>query len=54
VLARLGEDERAAVESATRRIVAKLVHEPTVQVKRAAGSPRGERLAEALRALFGL
>ena len=49
VLARLGEDERAAVESATRRIVAKLVHEPTVQVKRAAGSPRGERLAEALR-----
>jgi glutamyl-tRNA reductase len=54
VLARLGEDERAAVESATRRIVAKLVHEPTVQVKQAAGSPRGERLAEALRALFGL
>ena len=54
VLARLSEDDRAAVESVTRRIVAKLVHEPTVQVKSAAGSPRGERLAEALRALFGL
>ncbi len=54
VLSRLGADERAAVESATRRIVAKLVHEPTVRVKGAAGSPRGERLAEALRALFGL
>jgi glutamyl-tRNA reductase len=54
VLDQLDEDERAAVEAATRRIVAKLVHEPTVQVKAAAGSPRGDRLAEALRALFGL
>jgi glutamyl-tRNA reductase len=54
VLARLAEDDRAAVESLTRRIVAKLVYEPTVQVKAAAGSPRGERLAEALQALFGL
>ena len=54
VLARLSEEDRAAVESLSRRIVAKLVYEPTVQVKDAAGSPRGERLAEALRALFGL
>jgi glutamyl-tRNA reductase len=54
VLARLDADERAAVESVTRRIVAKLVHEPTVKVKSAAGSARGERLAEALRALFDL
>jgi len=54
VLARLGADERDAVESMTRRIVAKLVHEPTVKVKSAAGSARGERLAEALRALFDL
>jgi glutamyl-tRNA reductase len=38
----------------TRRLVAKLLHEPTVQVKGAAGSPRGERLAEALRSLFEL
>jgi glutamyl-tRNA reductase len=54
VLAGLSEEDRAAVESLSRRIVAKLVYEPTVQVKNAAGSPRGERLAEALRALFGL
>ena len=38
----------------SRRLVAKLLHEPTVQVKQAAGSPRGERLAEALRLLFDL
>jgi glutamyl-tRNA reductase len=34
--------------------VAKLLHEPTVVVKDAAGTPRGERLVEALRALFDL
>ncbi|MCU1488856.1 MAG: glutamyl-tRNA reductase, partial [Acidimicrobiaceae bacterium] len=53
-LATLDESDRALVEEATRRIVAKLLHEPTVQVKRAAGSPRGERLAETLRTLFDL
>ena len=53
-LSRLSDTERAAVEEATRRIVAKLLHGPTVEVKRAAGSPRGERLADSLRALFGL
>ena len=36
------------------RIVAKLLHDPTVQLKNAAGTPRGERLSEALRALFDL
>lgn len=51
---RLGERERDAVEEATRRLVAKLLHEPTVQLKQAAGSPRGERLAESLRILFDL
>ncbi|HUZ21783.1 MAG TPA: glutamyl-tRNA reductase [Acidimicrobiales bacterium] len=45
---------RDAVEQMTRRLVAKLLHPPTVQVKSAAGSPRGERLAEALRSLFEL
>ena len=54
VTARLEPHERAAVDEATRRVVAKLLHEPTVQLKEAAGSPRGERLAEALRALFDL
>jgi glutamyl-tRNA reductase len=46
--------ERAAVEEATRRVVAKLLHEPTVQLKLAAGSAKGERLSEALRTLFDL
>lgn len=50
----MSEDERAALEQVTKRIVAKLVHEPTVALKREAGTPKGERLAEALRALFGL
>jgi glutamyl-tRNA reductase len=45
---------REAVEALTKGIVAKLLHEPTVRLKDAAGSPRGDRLAEALRALFDL
>ena len=51
---RLTPADRAEVESLTRAIVAKLVHEPTVQLKRAAGSPEGEQLVEALRSLFDL
>ncbi|MDP9421216.1 MAG: hypothetical protein M3P53_13950, partial [Actinomycetota bacterium] len=35
-------------------VVAKLLHQPTVRLKDAAGSLRGERLAEALRDLFDL
>jgi glutamyl-tRNA reductase len=43
-----------AVDAMTRAIVAKLLHEPTVNVKTAAGTPSGEQLASALRQLFGL
>ena len=43
-----------AVEAMTRAIVAKLLHDPTMALKGAAGSPRGERLAESLRDLFDL
>jgi glutamyl-tRNA reductase len=50
----LSPEERELVESLTKRLVAKLLHEPTVQLKNAAGSARGERLSEALRNLFGL
>jgi glutamyl-tRNA reductase len=46
--------QREAVETLTRGLVAKLLHEPTVRLKGEAGSARGERLAEALQALFGL
>ncbi|MGZ4692777.1 MAG: glutamyl-tRNA reductase [Acidimicrobiales bacterium] len=55
--ARLGElDARQvdAVEALTKGIVAKLLHDPTIGLKDAAGTPRGERLAEALRDLFDL
>jgi glutamyl-tRNA reductase len=50
----LGPDAVEIVETLTQRTIAKLLHEPTVRVKEAAGSPRGERLAEALRTLFDL
>lgn len=53
-LASLDDAQREAVEALTRGLVAKLLHEPTVGLKQAAGSPRGERLAEALRDLFRL
>lgn len=53
-LCALSESERAAVEAAVRGAVAKLLHEPTVQLKSAAGTPRGDRLATSLRELFDL
>jgi glutamyl-tRNA reductase len=42
------------VDAATRAALAKLLHEPTMLLKETAGSPRGERLVEALRILFDL
>jgi glutamyl-tRNA reductase len=53
-LAELDTREREAVEALTLGIVAKLLHDPTVELKDAAGTPRGERLADALRDLFDL
>ncbi|MDQ6796758.1 MAG: glutamyl-tRNA reductase [Actinomycetota bacterium] len=53
-LAGLDDRQAEAVESLTRAIVAKLLHEPTVRLKDAAGSPKGERLSGALRDLFDL
>ena len=53
-LAGLDVRQQEAVESLTRAIVAKLLHEPTVRLKDAAGSPKGERLSQALRDLFDL
>ena len=49
-------DERSRVEVAqtVRRVVDKLLHTPTVQVKRLAQSPGGDTYAEALRELFEL
>jgi glutamyl-tRNA reductase len=54
VAARLTTEQAAAVDAVTRALIGKLLHEPTVRLKDAAGSPRGERLADALRDLFDL
>jgi glutamyl-tRNA reductase len=45
---------RDAIELLTRGIVNKLLHEPTVRMKEAAGSARGALYADALVELFGL
>jgi glutamyl-tRNA reductase len=50
----LDPDARAAVDALTHGIVNKLLHEPTVRIKDAAGSARGELYADALLELFGL
>ncbi|HEX4904384.1 MAG TPA: glutamyl-tRNA reductase [Acidimicrobiales bacterium] len=48
----MSDADRAALDAATRSLVAKLLHEPTVRLKDEAGTARGERLAEAIRELF--
>ncbi len=50
----LTDEQWAVVEAVTRTAVAKLLHAPTVAVKETAGTPRGERLVEAVRVLFDL
>jgi glutamyl-tRNA reductase len=50
----LGPEEREALEALSKRLVAKLLHTPTVNLKGAAGTTRGEALADAFRDLFGL
>ena len=50
----LSPEQLEAVAALTRRIVAKVLHEPTVNLKDAAGTARGDVLADAFRDLFGL
>lgn len=50
----LTDDQWQKVDEATRAVMAKLLHRPSVALKDAAGTPRGERLLEAIRALFDL
>jgi glutamyl-tRNA reductase len=50
----LEADVRGEVARTVRRVVDKLLHTPTVQVKRLAQSPGGDTYAEALRELFEL
>jgi glutamyl-tRNA reductase len=53
-LADLSEEEWEHVDVATKAALAKMLHEPTMLLKETAGTPRGERLVEALRILFDL
>jgi glutamyl-tRNA reductase len=53
-LSGLTDAQREAVEAMTRGLVAKLLHEPTVRLRDAAGSTRGDRLADSVRDLFDL
>ena len=46
--------DRAEIARTVRRVVDKLLHEPTVRVKELASAPGGTDYADALRALFGL
>ena len=50
----LSPEQLEAVEAVTRRVVAKVLHEPTVNLKDAAGTARGDVMADAFRDLFGL
>jgi glutamyl-tRNA reductase len=53
-LGRLDPDTRDLVEALTQGIVNKLLHEPTVRVKDAAGTARGDYYSDALATLFDL
>ena len=53
-LAALDPEARAVVEQVTRGLLNKVLHEPTVRLKDAAGSALGEGYADALAALFAL
>jgi glutamyl-tRNA reductase len=53
-LSSLTDAQRAAVESLTKGIVAKLLHRPSVRLKDDAGTPKGERNAAAVRDMFDL
>ncbi len=50
----LTDEQWDQVDVVTRSVMAKLLHQPTVAIKDATGTPRGERLIEALRILFDL
>jgi glutamyl-tRNA reductase len=53
-LNQLDPDTRDLIDAITQGIVNKLLHEPTVRVKDAAGTPRGDYYADALTTLFDL
>jgi glutamyl-tRNA reductase len=54
LLSTLDEGQREGLESLTKALMAKVLHDPTVRLKDAAGSEAGDRLASSLRQLFDL
>ncbi|MGH9045099.1 MAG: glutamyl-tRNA reductase [Acidimicrobiales bacterium] len=50
----MSPQEWAGADAASRAALAKILHRPTMALKEAVGTPRGERLVEALRVLFDL
>jgi glutamyl-tRNA reductase len=50
----LDAESRETIEALTRGIVNKLLHEPTVRLKEAAGTARGELFSDALASLFDI
>ncbi len=53
-LSGIGPGAFEAVDEVTRAVLAKVLHEPTVVLRETSGTSKGERLVEALRALFDL
>lgn len=53
-LAGLDPGQAEVVEALTRQLMGKWLHQPSVALREAAGTPRAERLGEALRTLFDL
>jgi glutamyl-tRNA reductase len=53
-LAALSDDQRRAVEEATRRAVAKVLHAPMAKAREMAASKEGHSYVAALRELFEL
>ncbi len=53
-LAHLDVGDRERIEQLTRTLMNKFLHEPTVRLRAAGGTPEGGRLAEAVRHLFDL
>lgn len=50
----MDDAQLAAFDAHSRSLVAKMLHQPTVALRDAAGTPKGERLIQALRELFDI
>lgn len=53
-LALLDDEQLAAIDAFSQSLVAKLLHQPTVALRDAAGTAKGDRLIQALRDLFDI